>query len=148
MHNAIRYLDDEMGGDEFPEDLENLRRPMAKALADYVPDTHIILNGQESDYGGVAGKDSIHGSGDKAHIAVGQGSLIRVMRGISDDAPSYSLLHESERTYRRGTCRCTGLRGQRDPRGQLGLEPPEPAGRHGDGGHQRNRRRCLPGQGR
>ncbi|MGW9131705.1 DUF6571 family protein [Streptomyces sp. NPDC055681] len=102
MHNAIRYLDDEMGGDEFPEDLENLRQPMAKALADYVPDTHIILNGQESDYGGVAGKDSIHGSGDKAHIAVGQGSLIRVMRGISDDAPSYSLLYESERTYAAG----------------------------------------------
>ncbi|WP_406310328.1 hypothetical protein [Streptomyces sp. NBC_00623] len=102
MHNAIRYLDDEMGGDEFPEDLENLRQPMAKALADYVPDTHIILNGQESDYGGVAGKDSIYGSGDKAHIAVGQGSLIRVMRGISDDAPSYSLLYESERAYAAG----------------------------------------------
>lgn len=102
MHNAIRYLDDEMGGDEFPEDLENLRQPMAKALADYVPDTHIILNGQESDYGGVAGKDSVYGSGDKAHIAVGQGSLIRVMRGISDDAPSYSLLYESERAYAAG----------------------------------------------
>lgn len=99
MHNAIRFLDDDMGGDEFPKDLENLRQPMAKALADYVPDTHIILNGQESAYGGSAGKDSIEGSGSNSHIAVGQGSLIRVMRGIADDAPSYSLLVESERAY-------------------------------------------------
>ncbi|MFF1464935.1 hypothetical protein [Streptomyces sp. NPDC058330] len=102
MHNAIRFLDDEMGGDEFPEDLENLRQPMAKALADYVPDTHIILNGQESAYGGSAGKDSIEGSGGNSHIAVGQGSLIRVMRGISDDAPSYAMLVESERAYSAG----------------------------------------------
>ncbi|GAA2944068.1 DUF6571 family protein [Streptomyces argenteolus] len=99
MHNTIRYLDSEMGGDEFPEDLKNLQQPMARAMADYVSDTHIILGGQESDYGGIAGSDSIHGSGDKAHIAVGQGSLIRVMRGISDDAPSYSLLYEAERAY-------------------------------------------------
>ncbi|MGW4231421.1 DUF6571 family protein [Streptomyces sp. NPDC004980] len=99
MHHTIRYLDDEMGGDEFPEDLKNLQQPMARAMADYVADTHIILIGQQSDYGGIAGNESINGSGDKAHIAVGQGSLIRVMRGISDDAPSYSLLYEAERTY-------------------------------------------------
>lgn len=99
MHNAIRYLDSEMGGDEFPEDLENLRQPMAKAMADYVSDTHIILNGEDSNYGGSGGQDSIYGSGDKSHIAVGQGSLIRVMRGIADDAPSFSLLYEAERAY-------------------------------------------------
>ncbi|MFD7943548.1 hypothetical protein [Streptomyces sp. NPDC059744] len=99
MHNAIRYLDDEMGGDEFPKDLENLRQPMAKALADYVPDTHIILNGEDSKYGGSSGQDSIYGSGEKSHIAVGQGTLVRVMRGIADDAPSYSLLYEAERSY-------------------------------------------------
>ncbi|MFE8006475.1 hypothetical protein [Streptomyces sp. NPDC057418] len=99
MHNTIRYLDSEMGGDEFPEDLKNLQQPMARAMADYVSDTHIILGGQESDYGGSDGQDSIYGSGDKAHIAVGQGSLIRVMRGIADDAPSYSLLYEAERAY-------------------------------------------------
>ncbi|MEV7087440.1 hypothetical protein AB0O07_16310 [Streptomyces sp. NPDC093085] len=99
MHNAIRILDDDMGGDEFPENLENLRRPMARALTDYVADTHIILNGQESAYGGVRGADNINGSGDKAHIAVGQASLVRVMRGIADDAPSFSLLYETERAY-------------------------------------------------
>ncbi|MGW1009818.1 hypothetical protein ACWD4X_07175 [Streptomyces termitum] len=99
MHHAIRLLDSEMGGDQFPEQLENLRRPMAQAMVDYVSDTHVILQGQESDYGGVGGSDSINGSGKEAHLAVGQGSLVRVMRGIADDAPAFSLLHEAERTY-------------------------------------------------
>ncbi|WP_328963303.1 hypothetical protein [Streptomyces virginiae] len=99
MHNAIRLLDDEMGGDEFPEDLEGLREPMARSLVDYVADTHEILGGQNSDLGGVGGKDAIYGSGDKAQIAVGQGSLIRVMRGIADDGPSYGLLVKAEQVY-------------------------------------------------
>ncbi|MGI5449858.1 hypothetical protein ACQEVM_29615 [Streptomyces sp. CA-243310] len=99
MHNAVRLLDDEMGGDEFPKDLEGLQQPMAKALVDYVADTHLILGGQESDLGMVSGSDSIHGSGDKAQIAVGQGSLIRVMRGIADDGPAYALMVEAERAY-------------------------------------------------
>ncbi|MFD9010922.1 hypothetical protein ACFVZ8_11805 [Streptomyces sp. NPDC059558] len=99
MHHAIRMLDDEMGGDEFPEDLEGLRQPMAKALVDYVGDTHEILGGQNSDLGGIGGNDGIHGSGDKARIAVGQGSLIRVMRGIADDGPAYALLVEAEQAY-------------------------------------------------
>ncbi|MFJ8017509.1 hypothetical protein [Streptomyces sp. NPDC096339] len=99
MHNAIRFLDDEMGGDEFPEDLKGLQQPMARALVDYVGDTHEILGGQNADLGGGKGSDSIHGSGDKAQIAVGQGSLIRVMRGIADDGPSYALLVEAERAY-------------------------------------------------
>ncbi|MFD3697078.1 hypothetical protein ACFWUZ_13140 [Streptomyces sp. NPDC058646] len=99
MHQAIRLLDDEMGGDEFPKDLEGLRQPMAKALVDYVEDTHDILGGKNTDLGAVEGRDSIHGSGDKAQIAVGQGSLIRVMRGIADDGPSYALMVEAERAY-------------------------------------------------
>ncbi|MFE1270262.1 hypothetical protein [Streptomyces sp. NPDC058758] len=99
MHDTIRLLDSEMGGDEFPEHLEDLRRPLAQAMADYVSDTHVILQGQESDYGGVGGSDSIHGSGKESHIAVGQGSLVRVMRGIADDAPAFSLLYDTERTY-------------------------------------------------
>jgi hypothetical protein len=99
MHHAIRFLDKDMGGDEFPEHLANLRQPMAKALADYVADTHLILGGQEASLGAIAGSDSIHGSGDEAHLAVGQGSLVRVMRGIADDGPSYALLYEAERAY-------------------------------------------------
>ncbi|MCY0939155.1 DUF6571 family protein [Streptomyces sp. H34-S4] len=102
MHNAIRFLDDEMGGDEFPEDLEGLRQPMAKALVDYVGDTHEILGGQNSDLGGINGSDSIHGSGDNSQIAVGQGSLIRVMRGIADDGPAFALMVEAERAYGAG----------------------------------------------
>ncbi|MFD8978843.1 hypothetical protein [Streptomyces sp. NPDC059564] len=99
MHHAIRYLDDEMGGDEFPDDLQGLQQPMARALVDYVEDTHVILGGQNSDLGGIKGSDAIHGSGDEAHIAVGQGSLIRVMRGIADDGPSYGLLVKAEQVY-------------------------------------------------
>ncbi|MFD3758311.1 hypothetical protein [Streptomyces sp. NPDC058622] len=99
MHNAIRLLDGEMGGDKFPDDLEGLRQPMAKALVDYVGDTHVILGGQNSDLGGIKGSDAIHGSGDEAQIAVGQGSLIRVMRGVADDGPAYALMVEAERAY-------------------------------------------------
>ncbi|MFG2984622.1 hypothetical protein ACGFYQ_25755 [Streptomyces sp. NPDC048258] len=99
MHNAIQLLDDGMKGDEFKEDLEGLREPMARALVDYVADTHEILGGKNTDLGGHAGSDSIYGSGDKAQIAVGQGSLIRVMRGIADDGPSYGLMVQAERAY-------------------------------------------------
>ncbi|MFD8415807.1 hypothetical protein ACFV2Q_29315 [Streptomyces sp. NPDC059650] len=99
MHNAVRLLDAEMGGDTFPKHLEGLRQPMAKALVDYVADTHVILGGQESDLGGINGSDSIHGSGDGARIAVGQGSLVRVMRGVADDGPAFALLVEAERMY-------------------------------------------------
>ncbi|MEV5974321.1 hypothetical protein [Streptomyces sp. NPDC051921] len=99
MQNAIKFLDDDKGGAEFNENLANLKQPMARALADYVADTHITLNGQESAYGGAAGKDDIYGSGNNAHIAVGQESLIRVMRGIADDGPSYALMYEAERAY-------------------------------------------------
>ncbi|NML48805.1 hypothetical protein HHL19_00250 [Streptomyces sp. R302] len=99
MHNAIRLLDNEMGGDEFPEHLENLRQPMAKAMVDYVADTHVIFNGQKTDYGGIGGSDAIYGAGEEAHIAVGQGSLVRVARGIADDGPAFALLYEAERSY-------------------------------------------------
>ncbi|MCX4778535.1 DUF6571 family protein [Streptomyces sp. NBC_01264] len=99
MHDAIRLLDKEMGGDEFPKDLEGLRQPMAKALVDYVADTHLIFGGQDSSLGGSGGSDSIAGSGDQAHIAVGQGSLVRVVRGIADDGPAFALIYEAERAY-------------------------------------------------
>ncbi|MBT2472238.1 hypothetical protein J7E97_31380 [Streptomyces sp. ISL-66] len=102
MHEAIQLLDGEMKGDEFKDDLEGLRQPMAKALVDYVADTHEILGGKSSALGYVDGNDSIHGSGDKAQIAVGQGSLIRVMRGIADDGPAYALMVEAERAYGAG----------------------------------------------
>ncbi|MFJ9699838.1 hypothetical protein [Streptomyces fradiae] len=102
MHHAIRFLDKDAGGDEFPEHLENLRQPMARALADYVADTHVILGGQEAALGAVEGKETIHGSGNEARLAVGQASLVRVMRGIADDAPSYALLYEAQRTHSAG----------------------------------------------
>lgn len=99
MHEAIQLLDGDMKGDEFKDDLEGLREPMARALVDYVADTHEILGGKNIGLGGHTGSESIYGSGDKAQIAVGQGSLIRVMRGIADDGPSYGLMVQAERVY-------------------------------------------------
>ncbi|MFG2644560.1 hypothetical protein ACGFYP_26735 [Streptomyces sp. NPDC048370] len=99
MHNAVRFLDSEMAGDKFPDDLKNLQKPMGHALADYVSDTHVILNGEDSNYGGSGGKDTIYGSGDNAHMAVGQGSLMRVMRGVGDDSEAFALIYEAERAY-------------------------------------------------
>ncbi|MEU4255363.1 DUF6571 family protein [Streptomyces fradiae] len=98
MHHAIRFLDKDAGGDEFPEHLENLRQPMARALADYVADTHVIFEGQ--DLGGVRGRESISRTDEGGYqIAVGQASLVRVTRGIADDPYAFSLLHTAERAY-------------------------------------------------
>ncbi|MET9955484.1 hypothetical protein ABZ135_28610 [Streptomyces sp. NPDC006339] len=101
MHDTILLLDKDKNGDEFPEDLKNLQKPIAHALADYVGDTHIILNGDNADYGGSKGKGEgeILGSGDNSHIAVGQGSLVRVMRGVAEDSEAFALLYESERAF-------------------------------------------------
>ncbi|MEV4949643.1 hypothetical protein [Streptomyces sp. NPDC053755] len=99
MHNAVAFLDKDSGGAEFPEDLKNLQKPMAHALADYVNDTHVILNGENPEYGLSRGKDDIIGSGDNSHMAVSQGSLIRVMRGIADDPESFALIYEAERSF-------------------------------------------------
>lgn len=98
MHHAIRELDGEMKGDELPEKLSGLRVPMARALADYVADTHVIFEGQN--LGGVGGQESISRSDQGGHqIAVGQGSLVRVTRGLADDPYAFSLLHSAERVY-------------------------------------------------
>ncbi|MGW7434312.1 hypothetical protein ACWGIN_32875 [Streptomyces sp. NPDC054861] len=99
MHNAVALLDNDKGGAEFPEDLKNLQKPMAHALADYANDTHVILNGENAEYGLSKGKDDIIGSADNAHMAVSQGSLVRVMRGIADDPESFALIYEAERAY-------------------------------------------------
>ncbi|MET8508202.1 hypothetical protein ABZV60_26720 [Streptomyces sp. NPDC004787] len=99
MHHSVQYLDSVLDEGKFPEDLSNLQKPIAHALADYVNDTHVILNGEDADYGLSAGKKTSFGTGDDAHMAVSQGSLIRVMRGVAEDGDSFALIYEAERAY-------------------------------------------------
>lgn len=99
MHHTVDYLESQLDEGKFPEHLTNLQKPVAHALADYVNDTHVILNGEDDRYGLSNGKDSIIGSGDNSHMAVSQGDLIRVMRGVAEDGDSFALLYEAERSY-------------------------------------------------
>jgi hypothetical protein len=99
MHHSVQYLDSKLDEGKFPADLANLQKPMAHALADYVNDTHVILNGENAAYGLSKGKDTSFGTGDDAHMAVSQGSLIRVMRGVAEDGDSFALIYEAERAY-------------------------------------------------
>ncbi|MEU9705741.1 DUF6571 family protein [Streptomyces sp. NPDC047981] len=99
MHHSVQYLDSKLDEGKFPEDLTNLQKPMAHALADYVNDTHVILNGENDAYGLSKGKETSFGTGDDAHMAVSQGSLVRVMRGVAEDGDSFALIYEAERAY-------------------------------------------------
>ncbi|MFE7114028.1 hypothetical protein ACFU99_01195 [Streptomyces sp. NPDC057654] len=96
MQDTISILDVDGSGDSIPQ---NLQKPLGRALATYVPDTHDIIVGQNSDKGGNAGQPGIHGSGDNAHLANNQASLLRVLRGVSDDDATYAALYHAERAY-------------------------------------------------
>ncbi|MBD0673673.1 DUF6571 family protein [Streptomyces sp. CBMA156] len=93
MHDTIRTLDEGQGGDKIKD---TLRQPLANALADYVGDTHELLNGRNDVYGAHTGHDSVWKDGDTVRMAVGQDSLVRVMRGLSDDPAAYGALHKAE----------------------------------------------------
>ncbi|MFJ3580625.1 hypothetical protein ACIPPS_00070 [Streptomyces sp. NPDC090127] len=99
MHHSVQYLESKLEEGKFPPDLANLQKPMAHALADYVNDTHVILNGEDDRYGLSKGKETSFGTGDDAHMAVSQGDLVRVMRGVAEDGDSFALIYEAERAY-------------------------------------------------
>ncbi|MFD0351259.1 DUF6571 family protein [Kitasatospora aburaviensis] len=93
MHDTIVTLDEDHGGDKVKA---TLRQPLANALADYVGDTHELLNGRNDVYNGHTGHDSVWKDGDTVRMAVGQDSLVRFMRGLSDDPAAYGTLHRAE----------------------------------------------------
>ncbi|MFD0277746.1 DUF6571 family protein [Kitasatospora sp. NPDC127111] len=93
MHDTIVTLDEGHGGDKIKD---TLRQPLANALADYVGDTHELLNGRNDVYNGHTGHDSVWKDGDTVRMAVGQDSLVRVMRGLSEDPAAYGTLHRAE----------------------------------------------------
>ncbi|MFF4521538.1 hypothetical protein [Streptomyces bluensis] len=106
MQDTITYLDtdvDEDGkvtgrakGDSIPE---NMQKPLARALSDYTADTHDIIAGSKDEYDDERGRNTILGSGDDAHIANREGSVIRALRGVSDDPEAFTQIREAERVY-------------------------------------------------
>ncbi|WP_405808083.1 hypothetical protein OG729_24305 [Streptomyces sp. NBC_00210] len=80
---------------------DNLRRPVADALAEYATDTHEILSGVSGEYirgasdGGVW--DGSNGNGVK--MSVNTDELMHVMRGLSEDPEAYGSLHKAESTF-------------------------------------------------
>ncbi|MFM9368327.1 hypothetical protein [Streptomyces sp. Da 82-17] len=96
MQRTIELLDQDAKGDEVHE---NMQRPLARALSDYTADTHDIIAGSKDAYDNDGGRKDIIGSGDNAHIANKEASVIRVLRGVSDDPENYAQIYEAERFY-------------------------------------------------
>ncbi|MFF2661177.1 DUF6571 family protein [Kitasatospora sp. NPDC058032] len=89
MEGVISALDGDGKGSEIHDDL---KMPLANALSDYVDDTHKILSDHVSSGGG--GVKEVNGEG---HIDGGADSLVRVLRGVSDEPEAYALLYSAER---------------------------------------------------
>ncbi|NBE53614.1 hypothetical protein [Streptomyces boluensis] len=104
MQRTISLLDNngDGGGDKIPA---NMREPLARSLGDYTADTHKIIAGSEDGYrdpDGYRDKDGnrrLLGEGDDSHITSPERSVIRVMRGISEDGEAFQHLYKSERDY-------------------------------------------------
>ncbi|MEV4926011.1 hypothetical protein [Streptomyces roseoverticillatus] len=95
MQSTIGALNGKFG-DKLPE---NLRSPIARAIVDYTPDTHEILTGQNPRYGYEGGLKKPWSGEGGSHLAVDQQSLVRVMRGVSDDPKNFSLIYNAERAH-------------------------------------------------
>lgn len=72
-----------------------LRQPLAKALADYVGDTHEVLGGGSETYSGHQVYGPVWKDGDTVRMAVGEDNLVRFMRGLSEDPAAYGALHRA-----------------------------------------------------
>ena len=98
MQETIARLDNhgDGGGDKIPE---NMQKPLARALGDYTADTHAIIAGSEDGYRDPDGHSKVIGKDEDAHIANPERSVIRVMRGISDDPEAFAHLYQNERDY-------------------------------------------------
>ncbi|MGW9433499.1 hypothetical protein ACWHA1_36980, partial [Streptomyces decoyicus] len=113
--DTIERLDSNHGGDEIPK---NMQRPLARALSDYTEDTHNIIAGGHEGYGTTKDgrPDAWHRGGEsKYHIGVPEGSVLRVLRGVSDDPKNYAQIYEAERFYAAE---------------QMARSPAEPGGAH------------------
>ncbi|MDR3081448.1 MAG: hypothetical protein LBV60_11080 [Streptomyces sp.] len=79
---------------------ENLRRPLADALAEYTTDTHNILGPNPHEYiTNAAGEGYFTDEDGNTHIAMSQKDLVQVMRGLSEDPDAYATLQKAEGRY-------------------------------------------------
>lgn len=112
MHDTINLLDygDAQGkGDDdkgrvgkavetlSKEDHASLRGPLARAMASYSPDTVDILAGDGP--GGRTGKEGALAEGDGSQIQNSRSSVLRMMRGVSEDSENYFLIREGQQMY-------------------------------------------------
>ncbi|MFD0268257.1 hypothetical protein ACFVGY_17030 [Streptomyces sp. NPDC127106] len=94
-----RIMHDVIGGLEPGQSVhENMREPLARALATYTADTHEILGGLDSKYISAAGTGYFQ-DGDEIHMTVSQKDLVQFMRGLSEDPEAYGTLHKAESRY-------------------------------------------------
>ncbi|MEU0130389.1 DUF6571 family protein [Streptomyces sp. NPDC006289] len=96
MQGTIETLDSNASGESLHQ---NLQKNLGRAIADYAQDNHHILAESGTKYGSPGGLEGIWRSGDDAGITVGKDSLMRVMRGVSEDDQTYALLQDTQRLY-------------------------------------------------
>ncbi|MEV8227437.1 hypothetical protein AB0P41_15535 [Streptomyces sp. NPDC079167] len=97
MQNTIEFLDSGASGTDVPK---NMHQNLANALADYAADNHNILAENDSRrYGSPEGLDGVWQDGSDAGITVGKDSLMRVMRGVTEEADTADLLYSTQRDY-------------------------------------------------
>lgn len=78
---------------------KNMQAAVAKALAEYTPDTHQILGNAGGGY--IRGMNDGFFVDDKgmAHLATTPDKLVHVMRGLSEDPAAYADLSKTELRY-------------------------------------------------
>ncbi|MFI1103192.1 hypothetical protein [Streptomyces melanogenes] len=78
---------------------KNMQAAVAKALAEYTPDTHQILGNAGGGY--IRGMHDGFWVDDKgmAHLATSPDKLVHVMRGLSEDPGAYADLSKTELRY-------------------------------------------------
>ncbi|KOG50580.1 DUF6571 family protein [Streptomyces decoyicus] len=100
MRDSINMLDGGMENKKLPD---GMHRPIANALGDYVADTHHILTSVNDKASGHSAEDSSGVWNDKKtgqlRMAVDRGSLIRVMRGVSEDPAAYHVIQSAETVH-------------------------------------------------
>ncbi|MFJ3962311.1 hypothetical protein [Streptomyces sp. NPDC090036] len=108
MHDTINLLDygsaTGRGGDDSKANGDNLlkepgyasmRGSLARALASYTPDMVDTIVGD----GTMSGQPGSDSDGNDSRIQNSRSSMLRIMRGVSEDPENFFLLHEAERRY-------------------------------------------------